>query len=280
MALGDAVQSNDGKDIDINAALEGVKPDDVNEDTNEDNNEEQMSDMEIKAREQGWTPKDDFKGKDENWKPASQYVEWGEMKSHMRNMGDQIKGMKKSHNDEIANLNLFNKASSDARVAELEDQLIQAVEDGDHKKVKAINDEQLNISNQNVSRETPAVNDQVLQSQWELDNTWINDVSDKRYGIANSAFNLAIGQGKSMEETLEFVNQTIEDKFPNGAPKVNHNRNQAGSNSSSGGAPAGGGGKEKLLTMKDASPQDMVMFHELFGGDEKKFLKALTNSRK
>jgi hypothetical protein len=75
-----------------NTALE-----EENAEESEDETEEpEYSEVEQEAMAQGWTRKEDFKGNPENWKPASQYVEWGEMRNNITNLTKQVKGMKKS----------------------------------------------------------------------------------------------------------------------------------------------------------------------------------------
>ena len=245
--------------------------------------DDDMSDVERDARAQGWTPKEEFKGNPDNWKPAKQYVEWGVLQDNIKNLTGQVKGMKKSHNEEISNMNKYWEAALKEKEASLKAAMKVAVEDGDHDAVDIISAEQLeNKEAQNAlkSKEAPAKSDAEMKAEWELENDWISDPSDKRAGVANSAYTLAKAQGKSMSEILEFVNDKIQEKFPNGnkpGNRVNPNRNNP-SDFSSGGRNGGGDARVTKITMKDCT-QDELNMREVFETDEA-FLKTVTNIRK
>jgi len=243
-----------------------------------------MSDVERDARAQGWTPKEEFKGNPDNWKPAKQYVEWGVLQDNIKNLSGQVKGMKKSHNEEISNMNKYWEAALKEKESSLKAAMKVAVEDGDHDAVDNITAAQLeNRDAQNALKkqhDPDAKSDTVLKAEWEIENDWISDPTDKRAGVANSAYTLAKAQGKSMAETLEFVNEKIQEKFPNGnkpGNRVNPNRNNP-SDFSSGGRNGGGDARVTKITMKDCT-QDELNMREVFETDEA-FLKTVTNIRK
>jgi hypothetical protein len=261
-------------------SLDAINTEEV-DDAEDELNEEEYSEVELVAMEQGWTRKDDFKGNPENWKPASQYVEWGDMRNSISNLTKQVKGMKKSHNEEIVDLNLMHKARLEADLSSLAKDFERAVEEGDLEGASAISAEQNLLANQhtqlNVKPDTDEAPDGVLQAEWELTNDWVNDKNDPRSGIAVSAFNLARAKNMSMSASLEFVNETIDGKFPNGVttPSVNRNRNRASSHTTNGG---GGGSRTKKLSMSDCT-SDELKFREVFATDAK-FLKTVENNRK
>lgn len=261
-----------------------------NDDDNNNDDDDGLTDIERTAMEQGWTPKEDFKGNPDNWKPAAQYVEWGEMKNSITTLTKSMKGMRKSHDEEIVNLNKFHKASLEAREAELVTQLEAAVEDGDFDKVKAITGEQGKIAVKKEQLDSDSLDngdeksDAEIKAEWELENFWIGNPSDPRSGVANSAYNLAISKGKSMAEAIEFIDETIAEKFPDGVDdnpggkpkkKVNHNRNNPSRHSNNSG---GGNSRDTKLTMQDCTSEELK-FRELFVTDEK-FLKTVANNRK
>jgi hypothetical protein len=263
--------------------------DDLDNDDNDNNDDDGLSDVEKIAMEQGWTPKEDFKGNPDNWKPAAQYVEWGEMKNSITTLTKSMKGMRKSHDEEIVNLNKFHKASLEAREQELVTQLEAAVEDGDFDKVKEITGEQGKIAIKKEKLDSESLDngdqksDAEIKAEWELENFWIGNAADPRSGVANSAYSLAISRGKSIPEAIEFVDETIAEKFPEGAgdgggkpkPKVNHNRNNPSRHSNNSG---GGNSRDAKLTMQDCTSEELK-FRELFVTDEK-FLKTVANNRK
>lgn len=270
--------------VDINEALglgatqEQSEPEPVEEAQEEQQEEEnQLSDMEQQAFDDGWRPKDEWKGNPDNWKSADHYVEWGDMKSQQRNMSSQLKQVQRSHNEQIENLNKFHKASTEAKLNDLQGKLNKAVEDGDTDAAAAISKEQIEIaSNSNpVAQPAQSVDESELMEQWYDDNSWFFDKSDPKAGFADNAYSLASRQGLTGRERLDFVDEKVSSKY-SAKPKVNHNRNGASDYSgSSGSAPRG---KDKKLSMDDVTPQEMVM-REVFATDAV-FLKSVQNSRK
>ncbi len=243
-----------------------------------------MSDIERDARAQGWTPKEEFKGNPDNWKPAKQYVEWGVLQDNIKNLSGQVKGMKKSHNEEISNMNKYWEAALKEKEASLKAAMKVAVEDGDHDAVDNITAAQMeNKEAQNALKKQPdpdAKTDDQLKALWEYNNKWIVDPTDKRSAVANIAYNFAKSEGKSMAEVLEFVDAEIQKEFPDGnksGARVNPNRNNP-SDFSSGGRNGGGAARVTKITMKDCT-QDELNMREVFETDEA-FLKTVTNIRK
>ena len=270
-------------ELDINEAL-GLGNGEIQDDPQpkeeapeEAKEEDQPSEIEQAAMDQGWS-KDRYEENPNNSRNAKDYVEWGELKSQIRNQSAQMKGMKKAHNEAMVNLNIFNKAQSEQRLTALKSDLEKAVEDGNMEEVNKINDEQLAISKQAdiVPVESAPVNEDELMDQWYSDNSWFFDSSDPRTGFANNAHALATRKGLVGSERLSFVNEAVTTQFTSAAkPKVNQNRNKASDYSGSGGAPKS---RERKLTMNDI-PADSMAMRELFDTDEA-FIKSYQNSQK
>ena len=265
------------EELDINEALGLGEAEVIAEpEAKEQVDKPEFSEVEQAAMDQGWS-KDRYEEDPSNSRSAKDYIEWGDLKSQIRNMSGQISGMKKSHSEDMANLNIFNKAQTDRQLTALKSELEKAVEKGDIDEVNKINDQQLNIAKQTNIEPTQAhaVDETELMEQWYDDNPWFFDDSDPKKGFANNAYNRATRQGLTGNERLEFVNSSVDSKFSAQKPNVNANRHKASDFSSSAGAP---NSRERKLTMADVSPQDMGL-REVFETDEA-FLKALQNSNK
>ena len=272
-------------ELDINDALglgEGEPsaepaPEENNEPESNEPEAPEFTEVEQSAMDQGWS-KERYEEDPSNSRSAKDYVEWGDMKSQIRNQSAQMQGMKKAHNEAMVNLNIFNKAQSEQRLTALKSDLEKAVEDGDMEKVGKINDEQLSIAKQTdiAPAQTQAVDETELMEQWYDDNPWFMDTSDPRTGFANSAHARATRKGLVGNERLAFVNEAVTTQFSS-APKakVNQNRNKASDYSGSSGAPRS---RERKLTMADI-PADAMGMRELFPTDEA-FIKAFQNSQK
>ena len=271
-------------ELDINEALglgEGEPEPNAAPEVNEPESNEpeapEFTEVEQKAMDQGWS-KDRYEEDPSNSRSAKDYVEWGDLKSQIRNMSGQISGMKKNHVEDMTNLNIFNKAQSEQRLAALKSELEKAVEDGDIEKVGKINDEQLSIAKQTdvAPVQEQAVDETELMEQWYDDNPWFMDSSDPRTSFANSAHTRATRKGLVGNERLAFVNEAVTTQFSSAAkPKVNLNRSKASDYSGSNGAPKS---RERKLTMDDIPAEAMTM-RELFETDEA-FIKSYQNSQK
>lgn len=240
------------------------------------------TETELKAMEHGWTPQDDFKGNKDNWRNAKQFLEYGDMRSKMDGMQTQMKGMKKSHEESITNLNVFNKANNERQLADLKNQISAAAEEGDADKTNALVEQHASLVAEKTTLETPvqapsAQNDQILQGEWELANQWIYDPSDPRANAAQTSFNLAKAKGMTMAESLAFVDDNISGISKT---KVNPNRSLPSSNSSSGGQ--GKASKVRKITMSEVSNAELAIRAAFPDGAEgdKIFLQSVQDSRK
>lgn len=55
-----------------------------------------ISDVETKAREQGWRPKDEWEGEPDKWRDAKEFVERGELFNKIDTMGKELKETRKA----------------------------------------------------------------------------------------------------------------------------------------------------------------------------------------
>lgn len=266
-------------ELDINEALglgEG-EPEVIAEPEAKEIEAPEFSEVEQTAMDQGWS-KERYEKDPSNSRNAKDYVEWGDMKSQIRNQSAQMQGMKKAHNEAMVNLNIFNKAQSEQRLTALKSELAKAVEDGDIERVTQINGEQLDIAKQADIAPTQAqpVDETELMNQWYDDNQWFFDKSDPKTSFANGVYNQASNKGLVGSERLAFVNEAVATQFSSAAkPKVNLNRTKASDYAGSSGAPKT---RERKLTMDDI-PADALVTRELFNSDEA-FIKAFQNSQK
>jgi hypothetical protein len=252
--------------------------------TNEE--EHQFTDDEVKAMEKGWRPKEEFDGDPDDWRTAKQFNEFGEMKRSIKESQARIDGMKRSHNEEIANLNILHRKQLSDREQELKSQLETAVDDGDTKKAAEIMEEQKSIVAQQatLSQNAPKQESQqeaaTKQLEWENKNDWVFEDTPKARK-AQAAFALAQNRGMSMDATLEFVEERVAG-IPDANAQLNVNKNRLKpGNTTASGQRSGGKGKAKL-TVGDCT-SDELKYRELYPEGEagdKAFLKTIENNRK
>ncbi len=254
-----------------------------------DNNEDldlgdQMSDVERQARDQGWLPRNEFKGNPDDHKSAKHYVEWGDMKGSIKTIKNQMTHQKKSYEDQIVNQNILHKADTERQLAEVKAQLVTAIDDGDTTAATALAEKQseLNIQKnklENVQTDAGANDVEIMRLEWEAENQWFFDQNDPRVAAAHSAYNLAIRKGGTPEEAFAAVDDRVSKM--SGKPKINQNRlNPSDTATSTGGGNRGT--KARKITMNDVTPKEMHMRAAFPDGEsgDKVFLKAIENSRK
>ena len=56
----------------------------------------QISQIELDAREQGWKPKEEWKGDPDKWRPAKEFVDRGELYGKIDTMGKELKDTKRA----------------------------------------------------------------------------------------------------------------------------------------------------------------------------------------
>jgi len=228
-----------------------------------------------KATGLGWKPKDNYEGDPDNWRPAKQFLEYGDLVSQTKNMQKQIQGMKKNHNEQISNLNLFHRAQLDTKEKDVEHRLNKAVEDGDTAAASVALKEHNAIQKERdkIQAAPDDDNPQRFIDEWEMNNEWAFDKNNPKTGFANKAFSVATNKGMTVPEALEFVDSQIALKFPSKASNTNLNRLE---NPSS--LQGKSGAKSQKLSMSQVSSAELKL-REIFSSDDS-FLTAVSNSRK
>ena len=195
-------------------------------------------DIEAQAREQGWVPKEEWKGPEDKWTEASVFVEKGE----------KISGILKSRVDrqqqEIDRLKQTNKEFGESRLKiekklrqdnerlerELESAREQAITDGDgatftrvEKQLSQVRQDLAPPSNGNVSNP--------LGEQWLADNEWYN-TNPKLQTFADGLADKIISEGYSGRAYFAELTRRTKEAFPDDFS--NHNRSGANSVESGG----------------------------------------------
>jgi hypothetical protein len=247
----------------------------VIEEVAEEPEEPEYSEDELKAMDQGWTRKDEFKGNPDNWKPAKQFLEWGEMRDTIKQLKDQNRQISKSVDERLENNNKIWRAQLEAKNKELEQQFNRAVEEGDIDAATAARDQQHDINNQiaNIAPPQEQQNDQAVIAEFNYNNAWLFE-NTPRAQKANARLQLSAAKGMSLTDTIEDFNQWLATEGKE-AP-VNPNRNTVSSVASS--APAPRQKKERSLSMGDLSSEERKL--RVLFADDKTFLKSVQDMRK
>jgi len=269
---------------------------DENKNLDEDQNKniddgDQYSEEELRAMEKGWRPKEEFEGNPDDWRSAKDFNEFGEMKKQLKNQESLIAGMKRSHNEEIGNLNMLHLKQLEDKEKELSDRLDKAVDEGDTDEAKKIMEEQKAnaiekavVTSKGSSQMESPQEAAILQGEWEEKNDWVfEDTPKARKAI--SAFKTAQAKGMNMKDSLAYIDERMvefDEKSGGGlgGPDVNPNRLNPGITTGSGGR--GSGKQTRKLTMNDLTEGELK-YRTLFADGEegdKAFLKTIENNRK
>jgi len=178
-------------------------------------------DYEAEASEQGWTPKEDWKGDPEKWTDSKTFVERGEkiagiLKSRLDKQDAKIQSLQ----DANKKFGEYHKQTLEAQrektaktIAELEVQVAQAVTDGDGQAYTRHNRElnDLKTALPEPDNSVEAWNEQ--SQQWVGDNPWYN--TNRKLGrFADGIAEEVIAEGYRGTAYFSELTKRVKDEFP------------------------------------------------------------------
>lgn len=167
----------------------------------------QLTEIEEVAADMGWTPKDQWKGDPDAWKPAKDYVRATRdvnksLKSDLKQLQRQVEGISR------ATASMTERAIAEAR-SEWESKLEQAVEDGDKQGVKAAQAELTKLERATPQPDMPPE----AQDFAERHSSWFGkDREATEYAAKRADYYAA--QGLSPARQLKAVEKDMRDLFP------------------------------------------------------------------
>lgn len=208
---------------------EGIKLESSEEGSSEP--EVKHSPIQEKALEQGWKPKEQFEGEEDEFIDAAEFVRRGELFGKIEHQGKELKAVRqalealKQHHGKVAE-NEYNRA-----LKSLQDSRKQAVLDGEVEKAFAIEDQIDTVKEQRAEaariNQAPAV--QELNPEfvaWVDKNQWYS--KDKIMRAAADSIGLAHGRaGLEPSEVLKLVEREIKEAFPHKFTNPNRERPSA-----------------------------------------------------
>lgn len=196
------------------------------------NDAPEVNPVEAQAREQGWTPKEEFEANPANegkkWRSAEEFVDRGELFSKIDELSRKYKNTQKTL-DQLSEHHKRVKETEYKRALEnLKLQKREALEEGDADALIAIDDQIMEVKQaQKIEQSTQASQLPEELDQWIQKNKWYE--SDQE--MASDADAIGIGYkskfpGKTPAEVLEYVEKQVKKLYPE--KFTNPNRPKAG----------------------------------------------------
>jgi hypothetical protein len=202
--------------------------------------EVQLSPIQQKALEQGWKPKDQFEGDEEEFIDAPEFVRRGELFGKIEHQSREMKAMKqalealKQHNSKIE------QSAYDRALKALQDQRSALRREGEHEEADKVADQidSVKAEKERVAREAslPAVPEvDPAFMQWVDRNTWYTkDVAMQ--AVADRVGLEMARRGVPQAEVLRKVEETVRQEFPHKFANQKTERPNAVAASSRGGS--------------------------------------------
>jgi hypothetical protein len=198
----------EGEDVEVEVAAEG----DLGDDTAEIE----------KARKAGWRPKEEYKGNPKNWKDYKEFNAVGEkitskLTSKIDNLAEDNRKQREMINKLIAAQGTIAKQAKEDAIAALTKQRIEAIEDGDVRRVEDIDGKLDEVKKSQVLEpepERPKIDDAVTEFV-EAESSWFNENNPAmvRYAVAAEQTERQLGNSDAAD-IMAKVKQAVMARFP------------------------------------------------------------------
>lgn len=204
-----------------------------------EDNKPQLTAAEQQAMEQGWVPQDEWDGDPEQWRPAKEFLDRGELFKKIEDQNRTIKEFKRAL-DDLKGHHAKTRETEYARaIHALKAQKIAALEEGDAAAVVKL-DDQIDL----VKDEQSKLKQAAREPQDEPNPEFTNWVDKNKWYETNQpmrAYADALGRdlaykGLTPEEVLKEVERQVRDEFPQKFRNANRDKPGAVESSTNKGA--------------------------------------------
>jgi hypothetical protein len=238
--------------------------------------EPQFTEIEQRASEQGWRPKDEWDGEPDDWRTAREFLDRGEFFRKIDDQNRTIKELRKTQIDLTKHLETVRKTEFQRALATLKNQKKTALAEGDVERVIELDDEIAETRTQMAQApvQHPVEVDPQLNPifvSWKQRNSWY-DTSDAMRAYADRLGNQLTG---SPSEILAEVEKAVKKEF---AHKFENPRRQAAS-AVEGGANKGPASKKEDFKLTDEERRAMQRFVRQGIITEEQYMKDLKEAK-
>ena len=203
-----------------------------------------LTPAEEKAMEQGWVPEDQWDGEPEQWRPAKEFLERGELFKKIEDQNRTIKEFKRALDDLKGNHAKTRETEYARALATLKQQKRTALEEGDaaaviqlDDEIDLVKDEQTRLKQQNSQQTEVGINPEF--ASWVDKNKWY-ETNEPMKAYADALGRSLAVKGMSPSAVLQEVEKQVKLEFPNKFTNPNRNKPGAVEGSSSKGGKSGG----------------------------------------
>lgn len=235
--------------------------------------EVKLSPIEEKAMEAGWVPQDQWEGDPDQWRPAKEFMDRGELFKKIEDQNRTIKEFKRALDDLKTHHAKVRETEYANAIKTLKQQKIEALEEGNAAAVVNL-DDQIDM----VKREQQALRQAPQPQTPEVEPEFTNWVERNRWyetDKAMKAFADTVGRdlamaGNSPSEVLKKVEQQVKQEFAHKFKNPNRDKPGAVEGSSN-----RGGQREDSFSLSDEERRVMQRFVRTGAMTEKEYITEL-----
>lgn len=190
------------------------------QDEQQEDNTPQVSEVEQRALDMGWRPKEEFDGSDDEFIDAKEFVRRRPLFEKIEGQGREIKNMRKALEAWKQHYTQVEKTSVEKALAQLKAARKEAVSNADGDKYDALDDE-IKAAEQNIAQIKQLEQAQIPQEQqippefanWQNRNRWYTETKYMRTWADDFGTELA-KQGLEPATVLKRVEEAVKKEFP------------------------------------------------------------------
>ena len=238
------------------------------------NTDVKLSAAEEKAMEQGWVPQDEWDGDPEQWRPAKEFLDRGELFKKIEDQNRTIKEFKRAL-DDLKGHHAKTRETEYARALQaLKAQKIAALEEGDAAAVIKL-DDQIDLVKDEQSKLKTAPAETQNQpnpefTEWVDKNKWYENSQPMRAYADALGRDLAY-KGLAPSAVLKEVERQVREEFPNKFSNPNRNKPGAVEGSTNKGGKSG----SDSMSLSDDERRVMQRFIRTGVMTEKEYMTEL-----
>lgn len=178
-------------------------------------------DYEAEARRDGWVPQDDWKGEEDKWVSAQEFVERGEkitsiQKSKIERLESRLAEKDKAFGEFkefMETARERDRKEAEKRIRDLEAQRAEAISEGDGQRFTKLDNEinDLRESSREKPQSTSDVN--AMAQEWQSNNNWYGSDDDMTI-YADGISSRVASEGYTGQSYFNELSRRVRDRFP------------------------------------------------------------------